>query len=142
MALYELRTYTLYVGKMAEAVKLYQEFGFPALNKGGHDKHLIGYFQGDTGMINQLVHLWKFEDDAGRRAHVGAGKQQRLHQVGVVFHRRPVQRGHAVALCGVDVGGLLQQRPHRVAVARHRRIRHRRRRRGVQNRRQRERAER
>ena len=32
MALYELRTYTLYVGKMGEAVKLYQEFGFPATN--------------------------------------------------------------------------------------------------------------
>lgn len=31
MALYELRTYTLHVGKMAEAVKLYQEIGFPAL---------------------------------------------------------------------------------------------------------------
>ena len=69
MALYELRTYTLYVGKMAEAVKLYQELGFPALKKGGHDKNLVGYFQGDTGMINQLVHLWKFEDDADRRAH-------------------------------------------------------------------------
>lgn len=69
MALYELRTYTLYVGKMAEAVKLYQELGFPALEKGGHSKHLIGYFQGDTGMINQLVHLWKFDDDAARRAH-------------------------------------------------------------------------
>ena len=69
MALYELRTYTLYVGKMAEAVKLYQEFGFPALQKGGQDKKLIGYFQGDTGMINQLVHLWKFDDDADRRAH-------------------------------------------------------------------------
>ena len=35
MALYELRTYTLHVGKMAEAVKLYQEIGFPALQKGG-----------------------------------------------------------------------------------------------------------
>src|SRR5262249_20938824 len=69
MALYELRTYTLYVGKMAEAVKLYQQFGFPALQNGGHDKHLIGYFQGDTGTINQLVHLWKFEDDADRRKH-------------------------------------------------------------------------
>ena len=34
MALYELRTYTLYVGKMAEATKLYQELGFPALKKG------------------------------------------------------------------------------------------------------------
>ena len=31
MPLYELRTYTLYVGKMAEAVKLYQEIGFPAI---------------------------------------------------------------------------------------------------------------
>jgi NIPSNAP len=60
MALYELRTYTLYVGKMAEAVRLYQELGFPALNKGGHDKNLVGYFQGDTGTINQIVHLWKF----------------------------------------------------------------------------------
>jgi hypothetical protein len=58
-----MRTYTLYVGKMAEAVKLYQELGFPALQKGGHDKKLVGYFQGDTGMINQLVHLWKFNDD-------------------------------------------------------------------------------
>ena len=67
MALYELRTYTLYVGKMAEAVKLYQGLGFPALKKGGHDKNLVGYFQGDTGTINQIVHLWKFEDDAARR---------------------------------------------------------------------------
>jgi hypothetical protein len=69
MALYELRTYTLRVGAMAEAVKLYQELGFPALRKGGHDKHLVGYFQADTGTINQIVHLWKFEDDADRRAH-------------------------------------------------------------------------
>jgi len=61
MALYELRTYTLHVGKMAEAVKLYQEIGFPALQKGGQDKKLVGYFQSDTGTINQLVHLWKFE---------------------------------------------------------------------------------
>jgi NIPSNAP len=67
MALYELRTYTLYVGKMAEATKLYQELGFPALKKGGHDEKLLGYFQADTGTINQLVHLWKFDDDADRR---------------------------------------------------------------------------
>src|SRR5690348_12737819 len=50
LALYELRTYTLCVGKMPEAVKLYQELGFPALQWGGHEKKLIGYFQGDTGM--------------------------------------------------------------------------------------------
>ena len=67
MAIYELRTYTLYVGKMAEAVKLYQEIGFPAMQKGEHDKKLVGYFQSDVGTINQIVHLWKFDDDADRR---------------------------------------------------------------------------
>jgi hypothetical protein len=72
MPLYELRTYTLYVGKMAEAVKLYQEIGFPALQKGGQDKKLIGYFQSDTGTINQLLHLWKLDDDTDRRAHWSA----------------------------------------------------------------------
>jgi hypothetical protein len=45
MTVYEMRTYTLHVGKMGEAVKA------------------------DTGLINQLVHLWKFTDDADRRAH-------------------------------------------------------------------------
>ena len=57
MAVYEMRTYTLVVGKMGEAVKLYTELGYPALVKGGQDKKLVGYFQADTGLINQLVHL-------------------------------------------------------------------------------------
>ena len=52
MTVYEMRTYTLHVGRMAEAVKLYTEFGYPALQKGGQDKKLIGYFQADTGTIN------------------------------------------------------------------------------------------
>ncbi len=68
MALYEIRTYTLYVGKMAEATKLYQELGFPALKKGGFDKYLVGYFFADSGTINQIVHMGKFADDADRRA--------------------------------------------------------------------------
>jgi hypothetical protein len=66
MALYEMRTYTLHVGKMREVTTLYQEQGFPALKKGGFDKYLVGYFMADTGMLNQLVHIWKFEDDADR----------------------------------------------------------------------------
>ena len=55
MTVYEMRTYTLHVGKMAEAVKLYTQFGYPALQKGGHDKKLIGYFQADTGMIVRIT---------------------------------------------------------------------------------------
>jgi hypothetical protein len=53
---------------MPEATKHYQEIGWPVLQKGGYDKYLVGYFVADTGMLNQLVHIWKFEDDNDRRA--------------------------------------------------------------------------
>jgi hypothetical protein len=69
MALYELRTSTLHVGKMAEAVKLYQEIGFQHSGRAVRTRKLVGYFLNDTGTINQLVHLLKFDGDADRRAH-------------------------------------------------------------------------
>jgi NIPSNAP len=90
MTVYEMRTYTLHVGKMAEAVKLYTQFGYPALQKGGHDKKLIGYFQADTGMMNQLVHLWKFDDDADRRAHSVQLNKRTKTAVGGWFRLWPV----------------------------------------------------
>lgn len=66
MAIYELRTYTVTVGKMNDVVALYKTEGWPALSK--HPQKLCGYFTGDIGALNQLVHLWKFDDDADRRA--------------------------------------------------------------------------
>lgn len=66
MAIYELRTYTAVVGKMAEVVNLYKTEGWPALEK--HPKKTVGYFTGDIGALNQLIHVWKFDDDADRRA--------------------------------------------------------------------------
>ena len=66
MAIYELRTYDIIVGKMGEVVSLYKNEGWPALDK--HPKKLVGYFTGDIGAMNRLIHLWKFDDDADRRA--------------------------------------------------------------------------
>lgn len=66
MAIYELRTYAVVVGKMADVVELYKSAGWPALAR--HPNKLVGYFTGDVGALNQLVHLWKFDDDADRRA--------------------------------------------------------------------------
>lgn len=66
MAIYELRTYTVTVGKMNDVIALYKAEGWPALSK--HPQKLCGYFTGDIGALNQLVHLWKFDDDADRRA--------------------------------------------------------------------------
>jgi hypothetical protein len=69
MALFEMRTYQAYVGHMGDVVKVYKEFGWPAIEKGGFDAKLVGYFTSDTGGLSQLLHLWKFDDDADRRAH-------------------------------------------------------------------------
>ena len=98
MTIYEIRTYTLQVGKMAEAVRLYTEVGYPALQKGGQDKKLIGYFQADTGMINQLVHLWKFDDDADRRAHWAALSSNKDFVEGFAVKFRPLLVSQEVKL--------------------------------------------
>lgn len=66
MAIFELRTYDVVVGKMADVTELYRTEGWPAIER--HPKKLVGYFTGDIGALNQLVHLWKFDDDADRRA--------------------------------------------------------------------------
>jgi hypothetical protein len=66
MAIYELRTYTTVVGKMAEVVELYKTLGWPALAK--HPQRCVAYFTGDIGALNQLIHVWRFEDDSDRRA--------------------------------------------------------------------------
>lgn len=98
MAIYELRTYTLQVGKMAEAVRLYQQHGFPALQAGGYDANLIGYFQADTGMINQIVHLWRFADDAARRAHWARLFADPAFMEGFAAHFRPLILSQEVKL--------------------------------------------
>ncbi len=69
MAVYELRTYQVVVGKMKDAVSAYNDKGWPALQKGGYEKKLVGYFISDTGGLHQIIHLWKFDDDADRRNH-------------------------------------------------------------------------
>ncbi|NDG11849.1 MAG: hypothetical protein EB124_01715 [Betaproteobacteria bacterium] len=46
MAIYELRTYDVVVGKMAEVIALYQQEGWPAIQK--HPAKLVGYFTGDV----------------------------------------------------------------------------------------------
>ena len=66
--LYEKRTYSVTVGRMADLLKIYTEQGYPALEAGGFSEHLVGYFVSDTGPLHQLIHIWRFEDDAARRA--------------------------------------------------------------------------
>ncbi|GAB5470594.1 MAG: NIPSNAP family protein [Rhodospirillales bacterium] len=65
MPLYELRTYTLQVGKMQQAVELYNTMAVPVVER--YRDNLVGYFLGDVGAMNQIIHIWRYEDDAARR---------------------------------------------------------------------------
>jgi hypothetical protein len=65
--IYEKRTYSVMVGRMPEVIKLYEEEGWAALEGGGFSAKLIGYFISDTGPLHQIIHLWRFDDDADRR---------------------------------------------------------------------------
>ena len=65
MNIFELRTYTLHVGKLGQAIQIYNELGWPALKK--YNENIIRYFIGDVGALNQIIHVWQFEDDNNRR---------------------------------------------------------------------------
>jgi len=67
MTLYEKRTYQVPPGRMPEVVALYKELAWPAMEAGGFSKNLVGYFISDTGPLHQLIHIWRFDGDEGRR---------------------------------------------------------------------------
>lgn len=66
---YELRTYRLKVGALGSYLKLVAEEGLPIQKKYLGDP--VAYFTTDIGLLNQVVHLWRFESldarDAARK---------------------------------------------------------------------------
>jgi hypothetical protein len=54
----EKRTYTLYPGKMAEFLALYEAEGLTL-----HTRYLpmLGYFVSDIGTLNQVITMWGYE---------------------------------------------------------------------------------
>lgn len=72
----EQRTYTLKPGTIGEWLKRYQEEGLAIQQS--HLGTLVGYFSTETGELNQIVHMWAFEDYADRdrrRATLKADKR-------------------------------------------------------------------
>lgn len=67
------RTYTLVPSKKALFLKEYEERGLPIQQR--HLKRLVGYFETEIGVVNQIVHIWAY-DDLADRARKRAGLQQ------------------------------------------------------------------
>ncbi|HLZ03040.1 MAG TPA: NIPSNAP family protein [Bradyrhizobium sp.] len=54
------RTYTFHPLKMSKWLALYEEYGLPVQLK--YLGNLIGFFQTEMGTLNQVIHLWGFDD--------------------------------------------------------------------------------
>jgi hypothetical protein len=60
----EMRTYTLKPGQAANYLKLYEAEGLATQTR--ILGRLLGYYSSETGDVNQVVHLWAYEDFADR----------------------------------------------------------------------------
>jgi hypothetical protein len=56
----ELRTYSFHPGKLPEFMRLYEQEGLEVQKR--VLGNMVGYFTTDIGMLNQVVHLWGYED--------------------------------------------------------------------------------
>ncbi|MDQ0475357.1 NIPSNAP family protein [Labrys wisconsinensis] len=68
--IYEMRTYRLRTGTVPAYLKLVEEEGI-ALQK-GHLGRLVGYFVSEIGPLNEIVHVWAYEDLGDREARRAA----------------------------------------------------------------------
>ena len=71
----EMRTYTLALGATGRYFKLYGEAGL-AIQKRILG-HLVGYYAVEVGALNQVIHMWAYdnmEERARRRAALWADK--------------------------------------------------------------------
>lgn len=71
--IYELRTYRLKTGATSEYIRRVKTQGIEIQKR--HLGHLIGYFTTELGPLNQVVHIWAYEDlqdRADRRARLAS----------------------------------------------------------------------
>lgn len=61
----EMRTYTLRPGEVANYLRLYEAEGLATQTR--ILGRLLGYYSSETGDVNQVVHLWAYEDLADRQ---------------------------------------------------------------------------
>ena len=60
----EQRTYDILTGRAADYLALYEAEGLEVQR--GHLGRLLGYYTSEFGALNQIVHLWAYDDLADR----------------------------------------------------------------------------
>jgi hypothetical protein len=63
--LVDIRRYTVYPGMLKAYLEIYETCGLPVQRR--HVGEPLGYFISEVGELNQVVHLWGYEDAADRQ---------------------------------------------------------------------------
>ncbi len=69
----EIRTYTCRVGSVPLFLEAYEKEGLPLQRE--YLGEPIGWFVSEVGSLNEVVHLWRFEDMADRETRRAAMQQ-------------------------------------------------------------------
>ena len=90
----EKRTYTLHIGKVAEYMKHYKAEGLAIQTR--ILPKMVGWFYSDIGELNQIVHMWAYEDlneRARKRKELGedAGWQAYVAKIRPLVQRQESQ---------------------------------------------------
>ena len=62
----DVRTYTLVPRKLKKYVEIFEKHGLPVMKRHGLD--LLGYYVSYIGPLNQVVHLWRYDNLADMEA--------------------------------------------------------------------------
>lgn len=65
----EVRTYTIRTGLVPEYLELYEREGYEIHT--GHLGEPVGWFTSEVGVLNQVVHMWRYASHAEREVKRG-----------------------------------------------------------------------
>jgi hypothetical protein len=98
--IHELRTYTIHPAKFKDFGALTAKVGIKLRTK--HSK-VVGYWTSEIGELNQVVHLWEYEDfDHRTRVRAALAKDQALQAQYVSKIRPMMQHQECMILVPVD----------------------------------------
>jgi len=98
--IHELRTYTIHPVKFRDFVTLTAKVGIKLRTK--HSK-LAGYWTSEVGELNQVVHLWEYEDfDHRTRVRAAVAKDKAWNEKFLSRSRPMLQRQESMVLVPAD----------------------------------------
>lgn len=120
--IHELRIYTLWPGKVPAFLKLAEERAMPI--RGDNYGRMEGYWFTEFGQLNQVYHLWSFDDLNARQALRGALGELPAWRNDYVAHVQPLIRHQQIRLMHprlplkppADAGNVYEYRCYQTAV--------------------------